>query len=471
MAEVFQYVFKTPEKCVTFGMAKMNGVYAQFEPKLYVEGAQMPSVKIGASFKYLGKLFSFSLDNFDIKEHLTAKLNSLMEKIANLKISIQTKLKIVRYYIPSQLNFELRLYSLSHTWISNELDSIITNKIKTWLQYPINTCVAEIAQLPLSHGGLEIPSLKTISEKQRLSVRAGLRDNSDASIQLLWTETSSKNISTDSLLNNSNYLDARRTLNQQSISRSLNHINRLKIQSPSITTINTELKKQEIKRWSNFTLTLPESVFKFIRKAIQQQLATASNMKRWGRSVNNVCTLCKAIQTNKHVLSNCSSSASLSRYSKRHNSILAILVEYLTSVLPSSNTLYVDLPHRTPINTIFNTLRPDLVINHNNKIMVFELTVCHETNFAAARERTIKKYCNLKNYLVPPFLNQNVILSTVEVSVLGFIADLSPLCKLLNIGKFPESVLNKMSLTAIEHSKMIYCNRNVSDVEDNICSV
>ena len=426
-------MFLRPEKCVTFGMAKIKGVYDQFEPKLYIEGMQIPSVKTGASFKYLGKLFSFSLDNLEIKEQLITKLNSLVEKISNLKISIQTKLKIVRHYIPSQLNFELRLYSLSHTWIINELDSIITKKIQTWLQYPINTCVAEIAQLPLSHGGLGIPSLKTISEKQRLSVRSGLRDNSDPSIQLLWTETSSKNIPIDSLLNNSNYLDARRTLNQQSISRSLNHVNSLETQGPLISAINTELKKQEIKRWSNFTLALPEGVFKFARKALQQQLATAANMKRWGRSADNVCTLCKSVQTNKHVLSNCSSPGPLSRYSKRHNSVLTILVEYLTSVLPSSNTLYVDLPHRTPISTIFHTLRPDLVVHHNNKIMVLELTVCHETNFTAARERKISKYCNLKNYLVPPFLSQNLIFSTVEVSVLGFIADLNPLCKLLNL--------------------------------------
>ena len=194
-------------------------------------------------------------------------------------------------------------------------------------------------------------------------------------------------------------------------------------------------------------------------------------MKRWGRVADNFCTLCKTVQTNKHVLSNCSASGPVSRYSKCHNSILTILAEYLISVLPSSNTLYVDLPHRPSISTIFNTLRPDLVIHHNSKILVLELTVCHEINFTAARERKISKYCNLKNCLVPPFLNHSIILSTVEVSVLGFIADLNPMCKLLNLAKFPESVLNKMSLTAIEHSKMIYCNRNVSDVEDNICSI
>src|SRR6266516_2782197 len=90
-----------------------------------------------------------------------------------------------------------------------------------------------------------------------------------------------------------------------------------------------------------------------------------------------------------------------------------------------------------------------------------EFTVCHEANSIAARERKFNKYCNLQIYLVPPFLNHNIFLSTVEISVLDFIVDLNPLCKLLNLGKFPESVLNKISLTAIEHSKNIYYNRNV----------
>ena len=262
----------------------------------------------------------------------------------------------------------MRLYDLPVTWISNELDSKIINKVRTWLQYPINSCVAEIAYLPLSHGGLGIPSLKSISEKQRLSVRAGLRDNRDAKIQLLWAETSPKNVLIDSLLNNSTFPEARRFLNQQSLSTNMNHINSLQIQGPSISTINAELKTQEINRWANLSLTLPESSFKFVRKALQQQLATAANMKRCrGRATSNLCTLCNEIQTNTHVLSNCSSPGPLSCYSKRRNTILSILVEYLTSMLPPS--LYADLPQKTSYQhqTIFHTLRPDLAIHINNR--------------------------------------------------------------------------------------------------------
>ena len=342
-------MFLRPEKCSTFGMAKISGVYGQFEPKLYTDGTQIPPVKLGDSFKYLGKLFAFNKDDLEIKSLLKSKVKTILDKITNLKISSQTKLKIVRLYIPSQLNFELRLYNLSKTWIQNELDSLITNKIRSWLQYPINTCVEEIVQLPLCHGGLGIPSLKTIAERQSLSVRAGLRDNKDASIRLLWAETSYKNVPIDAFLLNTSFLDARRNLTNDSTSRSLAHVNSLEIQGTLVSSINSCLSSQEISRWSKYTLTLLESSFKFVRKALQQQLATAANMKRWGRSAANLCTLCSAVQTNKHVLSNCSSPSTLHRYSNRHNSILTILAEYFKSVLPSTHSLFVDLPTENPI--------------------------------------------------------------------------------------------------------------------------
>ena len=107
-----------------------------------------------------------------------------------------------------------------------------------------------------------------------------------------------------------------------------------------------------------------------------------------------------------------------------------------------------------------------MVICFNRKITVLELTVCHETNFAAAKQRKLDKYCSLKNFLNINFLDHDISIATVEVSVLGFISDFSTFCNLLKINKFPASILNKITLTAIEHSKKIYYNRDVPD--DNI---
>ena len=163
------------DKCVTFGMAKIKGVHKQIDPKIYINSSAIPSITTGNSFKYLGKIFTYTLDNSEIKELLVTKVKHILDITSALKTPAQLKLKIIRQYLPSQINFDLRLYNLSYTWITNNLDSMITNHIRSWLNYPVNTCVAEIAHLPFSKGGLKIPSLRSIAEKHCLSVRASLK--------------------------------------------------------------------------------------------------------------------------------------------------------------------------------------------------------------------------------------------------------------------------------------------------------
>ena len=331
------------DKCSTFGMAKIKGAYVQTEPKIYNNSIVIPPIKMGESFKYLGKNFSFQMKNQEVKDILLHKIKTLLEKISTLKIPIQLKLKILRLYLPTQINFELRMYNISHTWITNNLDFAIINSVRSWLQYPINTCVAEIMHLPLSKGGLGIPPLASIAQKQGLSVRATLKNNSDSTMRSLWEATSDKNIANDSLLINNNVDTANKQLKNDLLMKSLNHVQNLQVQGSAIMAVTAALNKSEITRWLNCTLTLSDQHIKFARRALQQQLATASNMVRWKRANSNLCTLCQDVQTNKHVLSNCPAPAALLRCTTRHDRILLILAGYLHTHIQSPNKLHVDL--------------------------------------------------------------------------------------------------------------------------------
>jgi hypothetical protein len=171
-----------PDKCISFGMAKMSGTYSQYEPKLFLGSNVIPPVKCGDSFKYLGKIFSFNMDNKEIKDSLIKRLKDILDTISNLSVPLSLKLRIVRLYIPSQFNFELQIYSLSLIWITDNLDQQIVNALREWLTYPISSCVAEIAGLPFSKGGLNIPSLRNIAEKHLLSTRSSLKLSSDTAI-------------------------------------------------------------------------------------------------------------------------------------------------------------------------------------------------------------------------------------------------------------------------------------------------
>ena len=147
-------------------------------------------------------------------------------------------------------------------------------------------------------------------------------------------------------------------------------------------------------------MSLPESIFQFTRKSLLQLLPTASNLHRWKRTDNPLCTLCnKGVhQTNKHVLSNCSSISALSRYTKRHNDILSILVQWMNKQNMQNTNLYSDLDdiENNRIVEVFQpNVRPDLVIIQNHSVYVRELTVCHETNLEKSCKFKTVKYKNL----------------------------------------------------------------------------
>ena len=145
-------------ECVSFGLRKRNGIYEQFMPSLFINETAIPAVKIGESFKYLGKIFDFAMDSKIVKSTLLEKLSTLLSSISKLNISASTKLKILKVYIPSQLTFDLRINDLSATWIDQSLDALINKSIRLWLNLPISSCVAEIRALPKTMGGLGITS-------------------------------------------------------------------------------------------------------------------------------------------------------------------------------------------------------------------------------------------------------------------------------------------------------------------------
>ena len=90
-------------------------------------------------------------------------------------------------------------------------------------------------------------------------------------------------------------------------------LSRFKIQGRILSAIESFDDRAKLD-WSLVVDSLPEHIYRFVRKALLQQLATASNLYIWGKTQSPNCSLCGAIQTNKHVLSNCSSPSMLEKY-------------------------------------------------------------------------------------------------------------------------------------------------------------
>ena len=152
--------------------------------------------------------------------------------------------------------------------------------------------------------------------------------------------------------------DGLKTETIERISRSLGQ---LKEQNIILKTIQQHCLSSSIVEWQKVVDKLPENLFVFVRKTLIFCLPNNSNLARWKKNVDSVCSLCKTNrQTQLHILNNCQSSVLSGRYIWRHNSVLTTLCHYL-SPLPEI-TLFADIPGYQNPSLFFNRYRPDIVI-------------------------------------------------------------------------------------------------------------
>ena len=258
-----------------------------------------------------------------------------------LHVSSQLKLQIMNRFIRTQLSFELRLYNFGRTWISQNLDSLCYQHIRIWLELPISCCVKEIATLPKSKCGLGIPSLSDDYERLWLKKRHILQNNTQPEMRLIWKESRQSVF----LLIDGNVQSAMKNLKSRQMNQVKDHLFSLSLQGTSVKTVLENIHRTKISLWSEVLNSLPQCMYNFARKALLQQLPTASNLFQWKKIDSPNCCLCKSCeaQSNKHVLSHCAAKISLSRYTSRHDSILNILAAWLKSVKLQDTSLFVDV--------------------------------------------------------------------------------------------------------------------------------
>jgi len=418
------------------------------------------------SFRYLGRFFDFDLKGEQEKKDIVTKLTKLLQITTDLKIRPQTKLKIFDRFIFSQISFSLRISNFTATWVSETLDSLCIKSIRLWIEAPISSCVAEWLISPMSKCGMGIPSIKNRFEKLNLSKRAALKRSPNENIRHLWADSSLRNVNSDSLLINNTETGAQKALNKSQKEAAVLHLTGLSYQGKSIKILTENLSANIISNWSKMTNSLPGFLFNFARKAIQSQLPTLANLVRWGRATSNLCPLCGAVQSNKHVLSNCSHPDVLLRFTNRHNKTLELLASWFSAKLKNNSALFVDLPgsRYKQVSDIFSSVRPDLAIIHEKSVTVLELTVCHETNLITSKAYKENKCMDLNDFKTDIISDHKLILETCEVSVLGFLQIDNSIFKKLCIPPFDDSIINEISRNVIQSSFDIYTHRNVENI-------
>ena len=443
------------DKCCTFGMKKLSTKSVQYLPKLLINSVLVPCVKIGESFRYLGRFFDFDMSNQDHMTELTTLVRDLMSDIDMKPLHPKNKLMLYSRYVLSKLSWHLTVSDITKTWITENLDSLVNQYLRKWLEIPISGTLSNTF-LPRNKFGLNIipPSIKFIQCQTVL--RNALKNSRNDSIQALWkTSSNYTNIQYDVYRSTKEVLKDFRAnqedkLQHQLISQGFFFSNVIKFSLQSLNSV-----------WSSAQSSLPKNIYNFTIRYINNSLPTRKNLTKWAISPSSECSFCFKPETLLHVVAGCQ--YYLERFTWRHNSVLNFLATTLQPI--NSSTLYADIDgFNNPSVITGDAHRPDLVLlTSSGCLYVLELTVGFESNLKNNIERKKEKYKNTVKSLSSEF--KDVKFVNLSISCLGvFAKECSAFIEMIqDLGfdkRHQKYIISKIVNIAVRSTYYIFCCRN-----------
>ena len=99
-----------------------------------------------------------------------------------------------------------------------------------------------------------------------------------------------------------------------------------------------------------------------------------------------------------------------------------------------------------------------------NTVLIVELTICHETNLRSSKSYKENKYKDLNDFFKTEIIaDHNLVLTTCELSVLGFLQFDNSVYRHLSIPPLDDNIVNNIAKTVIQSSFDIYTHRDVEN--------
>ena len=185
------------DKCSTFGIKKVCTKSVQYLPNLVINNQLIPKINIGESFKYLGRYFDFQMSNDNHKTEITTLINQLMTDIDSKPLHPKNKLLLYSRYVLSKLSWHFTVATLSKTWVTENIDSVVNQCIRKWLHVPISGTLSNVYLSQYKFGqNIYPPSLKFIQCQTVL--RKALKSSPNESIKELRKNLNKWGISSSS---------------------------------------------------------------------------------------------------------------------------------------------------------------------------------------------------------------------------------------------------------------------------------
>ena len=181
-----------PDKCHSFAMKKKNTKSVQYSPKIYIHNELVKTIKPGESFLYLGRHCDYDMSEQEHKNALT------MEKIDFLDVHPKNKMLIYQRYVLGKISWDLTVTNISTTWIKENLDNMVSNYERSWLELPVSGTL-KIAALSRGKFGLNFINVSTRFTQCQCTFRKALKNSKNNNIKSLHKETQKgTNVQTDS---------------------------------------------------------------------------------------------------------------------------------------------------------------------------------------------------------------------------------------------------------------------------------
>ena len=277
------------------------------------------AVEENESFKYLGRWFSFSMDNSEHKKELRETLEKKLDIIHKLPLHPKNKLWLYSNYLIPKLCWNLTIADIDITWIKQNLDLLCHNYFRRWLNIPAAGTV-QILQLSKTKFGMELLDISSKFTLCQITIRQCLKKSPNPDIHNLFKGTSEKNIQYDTFSTAKEALKSTRSQKE-------NTVKNFQVQGSVVKELWNCALPSAREYWFKAQHMLPRNIYNYTVRYMNDTLPSLSNLFRWGKSLTASCSQCRHVQTTKHVLSGCSSC--LDRYTWRHNSVLLNLANVL----------------------------------------------------------------------------------------------------------------------------------------------
>ena len=350
----------------------------------------MKSLDAGESFLYLGRHFHYEMSEKDHKASLTTNLKEYMEKIDCLDLHPKYRILIYQKYVLSKISWDLTVSKISITWIKENLDNIVTQYVRSWLEIPISGTL-KITTLSKRNFGLNFTSVSSRFTQCQFTFRKALKTSKNNNSKKIHKDTQTgSNIQSDSYLSTRDAIKKIREKTQSEIT------DKLTTQSLVIRSIWDQSCVKYNPEWCKVLDSLPKNMYSFVTRYLSNCLANGTNAIKWGITNSPKCLFCSEKQTLQHVVSGCIISLNEKRWNWRHDSILINIARFMAKL--QGVKVYCDVNNsefQTPSVITGNDKRPDIVVLKDKTCMILELTVGFEKNILKNSKRKLENYKDL----------------------------------------------------------------------------